>query len=125
MQRKIELDKYYEEGLKYLKEGNIIQASEKFYKCAEDAIKILSEKLEIPEYKKAKEKGKWSTVLLFEAVRRICDVLKNPEIRHLWAEAWFIHTEGFHEERLKKEEIEARLEDIKKLIKIARNAKRD
>ncbi len=119
------LDKYYEEGLKYLKKGEVIQASEKLYKCAENAIKFLSEKLDIPEYKKAKEKGKWSTILLFEAVRRLAQELKDKDIRRFWDAAWFIHTEGFHEERLKKEEIEARLEDIKKLIEIAKNAKKN
>jgi hypothetical protein len=39
------------EGEEYLARGDIIQSSEKFYKVAEECIKLLSERFNLPEIK--------------------------------------------------------------------------
>ena len=113
-----EQNKYFEEGLNYLNKGDTVQASEKFYKCAEDAIKGLAEKYELQEYKEAKENGRWNVNLLFRVADRLMQIT-GEDIRHLWSIAWVMHVEGFHEKRLEKSTMEPWVEDIRKLLKIA------
>lgn len=99
--------KYFKEGEKCLKDGDVIQASEKFYKCAEEAIKVLSEKYKIKEWEEDN--------LLFDAADRLSGLMKE-NVGDIWRKAWIMHTEGFHEKRLRKEIIERWKDDIKKLI---------
>jgi hypothetical protein len=48
---RIELaEKYMAEAFKYLDKGDAVQASEKAYKAAEEVVKALSEKFNLPEY---------------------------------------------------------------------------
>ena len=41
-----------------------MRASEKLYKASEEAVKELARKFDLPEYKEAEEKGRWTTVLV-------------------------------------------------------------
>ncbi len=45
-------------GKEYLAKGDAVQASEKLYKGVEECIKLLAEKHKLPEFEKAKEKGR-------------------------------------------------------------------
>jgi hypothetical protein len=55
----------------YLEKGDAVQSSEKLYKAAEECIKILSERLSLPEVKDAEERGRWTVTLLERAVRKL------------------------------------------------------
>ena len=111
------LRKYLEEGKEYVKRNEPVQASEKLYKAAEEAVKKLAERFDIPEHEEAREKGRWTAPLLFGAVRRLSE-RANPEILNLWHAAWFLHVEGFHEARLDIEEVKFRLKFIEELVKL-------
>ena len=50
-----EISRFVDESKGYLAKGDAVQASEKLYKAAEQCIKILAERHELPEYKKAEE----------------------------------------------------------------------
>ncbi|QGR20528.1 PaREP1 family protein [Stygiolobus azoricus] len=99
-----------------LSKGDVVQASEKYYKVAEEAIKILSYRNSIKTISKANQIGHWNSRLYFDAI----DELENiySDIRSLWKSAWILHIEGFHEARLQKEVVEVLKKDIEKLIKL-------
>lgn len=78
---------FLSEGENLVDRGDVIQASEKRYKAAEEAIK-----------------GRARISLL------------GKEIRHYWDSAWTLHVEGFHEAKLDLEEVKERLEDVKRLV---------
>lgn len=118
MDEKFDFDGFLDEAKGYIEKDKPVQASEKLYKCAEEVVKLLAEKFGLPEYLKAKENDKWNARLLFGAVGRLSEEI-SKELRRYWAEAWFLHTEGFHERRLSTEEVRRRLEDIEELTKIA------
>jgi PaREP1/PaREP8 domain containing family protein len=73
-----------------------VQASEKLYKAAEEAVKAVAVRLGLEE---ALRLGRWT--LLFNAVNVIADRLGRGEVRYWWKSAWFLHVEGFHEARLR------------------------
>jgi hypothetical protein len=100
--------------------GDSVQASEKFYKCGEEAIKFLAEYYELPEYKEAKENGRWDARLLFDAVKKLSEKV-DINIVNYWQSAWFLHVEGFHEMRLNLEQVKFRLPHIEKLVDIVCN----
>ncbi len=60
-------ERYLAEMDEYLRKGDAVQASEKAYKAAEEVIKALAEKFNIPEYQEAVREGRWFTYLLTRA----------------------------------------------------------
>ncbi|BDB98330.1 hypothetical protein SACC_13470 [Saccharolobus caldissimus] len=116
MLTKDSIERLLKEADELLSKGDIIQASEKYYKAAEEAIKILSYRNSIKTISKVNQIGHWNSKLYFDAI----DELENiyPDIRSLWISAWILHIEGFHEARLQKENVEVLKNDIEKLIKL-------
>ncbi|MGC9136423.1 PaREP1 family protein [Caldivirga sp.] len=98
-----------------------IQASEKLYKAAEEAIKAIAVSLNLDEAKNAEIQGRWTTVLLFDAVDSISMKLNLKEVRLWWGRAWFLHVEGFHEARLKPRHIKEDVEYVKRIINLAKD----
>ena len=97
-----------------LEKGGVVQASEKYYKAAEEAIKLLVKTLNLTNIleKVAKQKV-WDSRLLFDAARMI-----SQEIYNIWKNAWYLHVDGFHEMKLSDKEVKLissnihRIEDI-------------
>ncbi len=112
-----ELRKRFREAIEYLKKGDSVQAAEKLYKVAENAIKILSEVNRIPEYEKARQEGTWWTKLLDKAAKRLRDIY-GEELLDAWTTAYKFHQKGFHEEQLTVEEIEEEAYKIEDLLRI-------
>jgi hypothetical protein len=112
-------ERFLEEARGLAEKGDPVQASEKLYKAAEEAVKTLSILHGIPEALEARRRGRWTTPLLFDAVERLSQMLK-PEVRDWWDHAWLLHVEGFHEARLKAEHVKARIQYIESLVKLAR-----
>lgn len=100
-----------------IEKGDAVQASEKLYKAAEEAVKVLAGRFELPEYEDAMRMGRWTTPLLFRAVGRMVEQLGRG-IRHYWDSAWTLHVEGFHEARLDIESVAERVEDIEELVRL-------
>jgi hypothetical protein len=105
------------EAEEYLAKGDAVQSSEKLYKAAEECIKLLSERFNLPEVKEAEEKGRWTVTLLERAVRKLSDKLSiNVQIG--WDAANYLHIWGFHEAKLDVENVKARLPLIKRLVEL-------
>jgi len=112
----VEVERYLEEGGRFVERGDPVQASEKLYKAAEEAVKVLAKRLALPECEEAE--GRWTTTLLFSAVRRLSESV-NPQVANWWHAAWFLHVEGFHEARLSVEEVKFRVKFIEELVRFA------
>ena len=120
--RDVELiSRVLDEAKECIEKKDAMQASEKLYKASEEALKLLSAKFGLQEYEESKKKGRWTTSLLFSAVRKLSEEL-NPDIVNWWDHAWFLHVEGFHEARLNIEEVKFRLRFIEELVRIARKS---
>jgi hypothetical protein len=105
------------EAEEYLAKGDAVQSSEKLYKAAEECIKLLSERFNLPEAKEAEEKGRWTVTLLEKAVRKLSDKI-SIDVQIGWDAANYLHVWGFHEAKLEAENVKARLPLIKRLIEL-------
>jgi len=114
-----DIKEFLDEGKSYIELGNSIQASEKLYKAAEEAVKSLSQRYADGVWKEVVAEGRWTSPLLFKAVTQIARTLKNEQIRRYWNTAWTLHVEGFHEGRLSIDYIKEQAEDIEELVKLA------
>ena len=92
-----------------------MQASEKIYKAAEEAVKILAKEHTPEVYDKAEHNGRWLASLLREAVRKIEGTL-GDDVGRAWDAAWVL-VEDFHERR-SKEDVIWELKHVKKLVKL-------
>jgi Archaeal PaREP1/PaREP8 family. len=83
---------YLEEADELLERGDIVQASEKYYKAAEEAIKLFSRRLNLePILSEVNKKERWKSEILFKAARLINE--KYPEVLKMWE----ISLENSHE----------------------------
>ncbi|RLF34875.1 MAG: superfamily I DNA and RNA helicase and helicaseubunit [Thermoplasmata archaeon] len=112
-----ELRKRFREAVEHLGKGDPVQAAEKLYKVAENAVKILSEINRIPECEKARQEGTWWTKLLDRAAKRLRDTY-GEELLNAWTTAYKFHQKGFHEEQLTVEDIMEEIYKIEDLLKI-------
>lgn len=112
--------KFLREGEEWLDRGDVIQASEKLYKAAEEAVKGLAEVYVSDVYEEAMRKGRWTVRLLESAMDELVREL-DVEIRASWDAAWFLHVEGFHETRIDTNSVRSRLESVKKLVDRVQN----
>ena len=96
-----------------------VQASEKLYKAAEEAVKALAKLFNLPQAEEA-EIGRWRADLLYKAVTVLSTKL-GDEIRSWWRTAWFFHVEGFHEARLESFHVEADYRDVENLVNLAKS----
>jgi hypothetical protein len=116
--KRIEIIKnLFAEAEEYLAKGDAVQSSEKLYKAAEECIKLLSERFNLPEVKEAEEKGRWTVALLERAVRKLSDKI-SIDVQISWDSANYLHVFGFHEAKLEAENVKARIPLIKRLIEL-------
>jgi hypothetical protein len=97
-----------------------VQASEKLYKAAEEAVKAIATALNLDEARKALEKGRWILSLLDDAIYAISEKLGVKELIDWWDAAWFLHVEGFHEARLRSIDVAKRLGHVEALVSLAK-----
>jgi hypothetical protein len=97
-----------------LEKGDVVQASEKYYKAAEEAIKLLVKTLNLTNIlEKVKEEGYWSLSLLHDAVLQISEKLTN-EVHEYWKSAIIILTAN-----LSRDVLTLEVENVRKLVKLA------
>ena len=101
----------FNEGLSFISKGDVVQSSEKLYKAVEEAIKALAIAKNLEEAREAIEKGRWSVSLLDDAASKLGDVVERA-----WDAAYFLHVNGFHEVRIRIDEVERRVKYIRPLI---------
>ena len=95
-----QIREWINEADELLEKGDVVQASEKYYKAVEEAVKVLSRKFNLRVLRRLKH-GRWTSELLFDAVNE----LGIDEIKDIWYIAWELHIDGFHEMRLTKERL--------------------
>jgi hypothetical protein len=112
-------EKLFREAAALLEKGDCVQASEKLYKAAEEAVKAMAEALGLPEAEEARARGRWTLKLLDKAAVRLSESI-DRRIYDDWDHAYFLHVEGFHEARLDVEQVRARAGYVEELLGIAR-----
>jgi hypothetical protein len=110
-------EKLLKEADELLKKGDLVQASEKYYKAAEEAIKMLVNSLNVEEAKLLKEKGDLNPKELENAVYHVYRKIQDEKILNYWASAIAIITVN-----LDSEIISDLSNDIKELVKIAKRS---
>ena len=110
--------RYMMEAEDYLRKGDAVQASEKTYKVAEEVIKALAEKFNLPEYQQALKEGRWYTYLLSKAVSTLSSRLGDKIIKG-WGSAYLLHVWGFHEAKLEVDDIVPYVNAVKEMLEEA------
>jgi hypothetical protein len=111
--------RYLEEG-RNLADKDPVQASERLYKAAEEAVKALAVHFNVEGFLDAVErKGGWSVAELAKAVMEISRRL-GKWFRYSWDSAWALHVWGFHEAKLDLEDVRERLPDAERMVLEAR-----
>jgi hypothetical protein len=117
--KRLELaERFLAEGRELIDE-NPVQASEKLYKAAEEAVKVLAIALKLPEADEAKRDG-WTAGLLESAMISVMKRLGVNELYHWWDSAYKLHVDGFYEARLGSDGVRLRLRDVEALINLAK-----
>jgi len=107
--------RYLEEG-RNLIDGDPVQASEKLYKAAEEAVKALAAYFDLKDVLEDVERsGRWSVGMLGKAVLRISEKV-GEWFRSPWDAAWVLHVWGFHEAKFDPEDVRTRLPDIERMV---------
>lgn len=105
------------EGEKWAEKGDTIQASEKLYKAAEEAVNGLAELYAADTCEEVRRNGRWTVRLLEKAMDGLVREL-GEEVRFWWESAWFLHVEGFHETRLDINSVRERVKYVRKLVEL-------
>lgn len=108
--------KYLEEGIR-LTDSDPVQASEKLYKAAEEAVKAAAKILNLPVISNVKERGRWTATDLEKAVETLSKRY-GEQIILWWDAAWTLRVWGFHEAKLDSEAVRTRIPYIEKMIQL-------
>jgi hypothetical protein len=107
---------------RYLGEGKAlvnrdpVQASEKLYKAAEEAVKALAIFYNLQDVLAGvEEKGRWTVSYLEKAVEAISERL-GGWFGEAWDRAWALHVWGFHEAKLDSKAVEMRLPYVERMV---------
>jgi CRISPR/Cas system-associated protein Cas5 (RAMP superfamily) len=124
-ERELEAERRLELALKYLEEGRAfadkdpVQASEKLYKAAGEAVKALAAVLDLEQAKTAAREGGWWTKLLNRAAEAAAEKLGLEELALWWKAAYYLHAEGSREARLDSEDVKRNAKYVEALVKTA------
>ena len=112
-------------ALKFLEEGEAliekdpVQASEKLYKAAEEAVKALAAALDLEQAEAAAREGGWRTKPLNRAAEAAAEKLGLEELALWWKAAYYLHVEGSREARLDSEDVKRNAKYVEALVKTA------
>jgi len=99
--------------------GQLVQASEKAYKVAEEVVKALAEVHGLEEYKKALREGRWYTYELSSASIKLSKTLGEWVLRG-WEAGYELHVWGFHEAKYGREEVEVLVGIVREMFEKAK-----
>jgi len=113
---------HLELSLKYLDEGRAlvgrdpVQASEKLYKAAEEAVKALAIFYNLQDIlSRVEGRGRWVVSDLEKAVEAISERL-GGWFGEAWDRAWALHVWGFHEAKFDSKAVEIRLPYVERMV---------
>jgi uncharacterized protein (UPF0335 family) len=112
----ISAEVYYEEAEELLSKGDLVQACEKYYKAAEEAIKLLVIENNLKEIIKETQENGWDSKTLNDAVTELSYKI-GDDIIYTWASAVTLFTARKY---LDKDLIEEYKKDVKTLIEKAK-----
>ena len=98
-----------------LSRGDVAHASEKYYKAAEEAIKLLTINLGLKDILNTAKESGWDLATLHKAVTEICKKLNNEDIFEYWESAIVLLTV----ENLSLDVVKDEAENVRKLVKIS------
>ncbi|BDC18648.1 PaREP1 family protein [Acidianus sp. HS-5] len=107
---------YYEEAEELLSKGDLVQASEKYYKAAEEAIKLLVIENNLKEIAKEAQENGWDSKTLNDAVTELSYKV-GDNIISMWASAVTLLTARYY---LDKDLIQEYKKDVKTLVEKAK-----
>ena len=113
-------ERHLEEG-KALADRDPVQASEKLYKAAEEAVKALAICLGLDVVEKVEARGRWTAAELDRSARDAASRL-GSWLLDAWDHAWALHVWGFHEAKLDSDSVKARMPHIARLVEEAKKA---
>jgi len=107
--------RYFGEG-RALVGKDPVQASEKLYKAAEEAVKALAIFYNLQDVLAGvEEKGRWTVSYLEKAVEAISERLGGWFLQS-WDNAWALHVWGFHEAKFDSKAVEMRLPYVERMV---------
>ncbi|MQL56575.1 PaREP1 family protein [Acidianus ambivalens] len=112
----ISAEVYYEEAEELLSKGDLVQACEKYYKAAEEAIKLLVIENNLKEIIKETKENGWDSKTLNDAVTELSYKI-GDDIIYMWVSAVTLFTARKY---LDKDLIEEYKKDVKTLIEKAK-----
>jgi uncharacterized protein (UPF0335 family) len=112
----ISAEVYYEEAEELLSKGDLVQACEKYYKAAEEAIKLLVIENNLKEIIKETQENGWDSKTLNDAVTELSYKI-GDDIIYMWTSAVTLFTARKY---LDKDLIEEYKKDVKTLIEKAK-----
>ncbi len=125
-----DLDDFLKEAEEFYNQGDLIQSCEKFYKIAEEIVKILAELYAPNAMKKVntrlrKHLNPWDIKLLYEAVdeiirRAFSDNWERKIFINGWRSAINLHRDCFHDFLLSPTLIKDAIDNVKGMIKISK-----
>lgn len=108
-------ERFLQEGVA-LADRDPVQASEKLYEAAEECIKAAAAALGLQEVlAKVRARGRWTVAELEKAARAAAEKI-GEEIYIGWDAANFLHVWGFHEAKLDREAVAARVPYIRRMV---------
>jgi hypothetical protein len=111
--------RHLEEGRRLI-EKDPVQASEKLYKAAEEAVKALATGLDLEQARIGTKESTWWTRLLNLAAEALAEKLGIEEFALWWKVAYYLHAEGFHEARLDSEDVKRNYRYVEALVTTAK-----
>lgn len=108
-------EKYMQESKEYAEKGDVVQASEKAYKVAEEVVKALAEKFKTEEYEEFLKEGRWYTYLLGKASKTLSKKL-GYWVLDGWNAGYDLHAWGFHERKYSVEDVKVSLKRIEEML---------
>ncbi|MFP3218660.1 PaREP1 family protein [Acidianus sp.] len=108
-------EKYMQESKEYAEKGDVVQASEKAYKVAEEVVKALAEKFKTEEYEEFLKEGRWYTYLLGKASKTLSKKL-GYWVLDGWNAGYDLHVWGFHERKYSAEDVKVSLKRIEEML---------
>ena len=122
----VEAERRLELALRYLGEGRAlidrdpVQASEKLYKAAEEAVKALALHFGLSDIlEKVEKRGRWTVTELEKAVEAIAEKVGGWFLDS-WDHAWALHVWGFHEAKLDAESMKLRAPSVERMVEEAK-----
>jgi hypothetical protein len=122
-----DLKNMIKEAEELLKNGDYVQACEKFYKVTEEIIKILAEiyapnTLAEVRTRIENRENPWNTALLYRASAEISEKIDEDMaeiVRQGWRSGLNLHRDCFHEFFMTSHDITDAIGDVKKLFNLA------